>query len=57
MPEKLSAFDEKIEIVRKWIEMKERLPSDDIAEMLLQGSKKHVLKPSKILFTSLPVQS
>ncbi len=31
LPEKLADFDEKSEIVRKWIEMIERLPSDDNA--------------------------
>jgi len=35
-PEKLAAFDEKSEIIRRWIEMSERLPSDDNAEIFFQ---------------------
>jgi hypothetical protein len=38
-PEKLAAFDEKFEIVKKWIEMSERLPSDDNAEIFLRFKK------------------
>ncbi|RXA17272.1 hypothetical protein EQO05_12645 [Methanosarcina sp. MSH10X1] len=34
-PEKLAVFDEKSETVRKWIEMSERLPSDDNAGIFL----------------------
>jgi hypothetical protein len=42
LPEKLAFFDEKSEIVRKWIEMIERLPSDDSAEMFLRFRKHFV---------------
>ncbi len=35
-PEKLAFFDDKFEIVKKWIEMSERLPSDDNAEIFLR---------------------
>lgn len=49
LPEKLTAFDEKSEIIRKWIEMNERLPSDDIAEMFFRF-RKHFLSQQNILF-------
>jgi hypothetical protein len=48
LPEKLAAFDDKSEIVRKWIEMSERLPSDDSAEMFLRF-RKHFLSQQKIV--------
>lgn len=51
-PEKLPAFDEKTEIVRKWIEMKERLPSHDIAEMFFRF-KKHILSQQNIVSSLL----
>jgi hypothetical protein len=35
-PEKLAVFDEKFETIKKWIEMSERLPSDDNAEMFFR---------------------
>jgi len=38
-PEKLAVFDEKFEIIRKWIEMSERLPSDDNAGIFLRFKK------------------
>lgn len=49
LPEKLTDFDEKSEIIRKWIEMNERLPSDDIAEMFFRF-RKHFLSQQNILF-------
>lgn len=52
LPEKLTAFDEKSEIIRKWIEMNERLPSDDIAEMFFRF-RKHFLSQQNILFDLL----
>ena len=39
LPGKLAFFDEKSEIIRKWIEMSERLPSDDNVEMFLRFRK------------------
>ncbi len=47
-PEKLAFFNEKSEIVRKWIEMSERLPSDDNVEMFLRfrrhfASQQHIV--------------
>lgn len=42
LPEKLDVFDEKSEIVRKWIEMSERLPSGDIAEMFFRFKRQFV---------------
>lgn len=53
-PEKLSVFDEKSEIIRKWIEMNERLPSDDISEMFFRF-RKHFLSQQNIV-SSLPEQ-
>lgn len=47
-PEKLTAFDEKSEILRKWIELSERLPSDDNAEMFLRF-RKYFLSQQSIL--------
>jgi len=47
LPEKLAAFDEKSEIVRKWIEMSERLPSNDSAEMYFRF-RKHFLSQQNI---------
>ena len=52
LPEKLTAFDEKSGIVRKWIEMNEMLPSDDIAEMFFRF-RKHFLSQQNILFDLL----
>ena len=52
MPEKLTAFDEKSGIVRKWIEMNERLPADDIAEMFFRFRKQFVSQQN-ILFDLL----
>jgi hypothetical protein len=48
LPEKLVFFDEKSEIVRKWIEMSERLPSDDSAEMFLRF-RKHFISQQNIV--------
>jgi len=38
-PEKLAVFDEKSEIIRRWIEMSERLPSDDNVEIFFRFKK------------------
>lgn len=38
-PEKLAVFDEKSETIRKWIEMGERLPSDDNTEIFFRFRK------------------
>lgn len=51
-PEKLANFDEKSEVVRKWIEMNERLPSDDIAEMFFRF-RKHFLSQQNIVSSLL----
>lgn len=48
LPEKLAFFDEKSEIVRKWIEMSELLPSDDSAEMFLRF-RKHFVSQQNIV--------
>jgi hypothetical protein len=48
LPEKLAFFDEKFEIVRKWIEMSERLPSDDSAEMFLRF-RRHFVSQQNIV--------
>ncbi|WP_410509788.1 hypothetical protein RSJ42_06095 [Methanosarcina hadiensis] len=51
-PEKLDEFDEESKTVRKWIEMSERLPSDDSKEMFLRF-KKHFLSQQKIISSLL----
>ena len=48
LPEKLAVFNEKSEIIRKWIEMSERLPSDDSAEMFLRF-RKHFVSQQNIV--------
>jgi len=48
LPEKLAFFDEKSEIVRRWIEMSELLPSDDSAEMFLRF-RKHFVSQQNIV--------
>lgn len=48
LPDKLAVFDEKSEIVRKWIEMSERLPSGDIVEMFLRF-RKHFVSQQNIV--------
>jgi hypothetical protein len=52
LPEKLTAFNEKSEILRKWIEMSERLPSDDVAEMFFRF-RKQFISQQNILFDLL----
>ena len=52
LPDKLAAFDEKSEIVRRWIEMNERLPSDDSVEMFLRF-RKQFLSQQNIVFDLL----
>ncbi|RPJ79665.1 MAG: hypothetical protein EHM20_00720 [Alphaproteobacteria bacterium] len=52
LPEKLAVFDEKCEIVRKWIEMSEKLPSDDSAEMFLRF-RKHFVSQQNIVSSLL----
>lgn len=51
-PEKLAVFDEKFEIVKKWIEMSERLPSDDNAEIFLRF-KRDFISQQKFVFDLL----
>lgn len=51
-PEKLAVFDEKFEIVKKWIEMSERLPSDDNAEAVLRF-KKDFISQQNLVFALL----
>lgn len=50
--EKLDEFDEESKTVRKWIEMSERLPSDDSEEMFLRF-KKHFLSQQNIISSLL----
>lgn len=51
-PEKLAVFDEKLEVVKKWIEMGERLPSDDNAEIFLRF-KKDFLSQQNLIYSLL----
>jgi hypothetical protein len=50
LPEKLVAFDEKSQVIRKWIELSERLPSDDNAEMFLRF-RKYFISQQNIVFS------
>lgn len=52
LPEKLEVFDEKSEIIRKWIEMSERVPSDDNAELFLRF-RKHFISQQSIVSSLL----
>lgn len=52
LPEKLAVFDEKSEILRKWIEMSERVPSDDNAELFLRF-RKHFISQQSIVSSLL----
>ncbi|MGB9928290.1 MAG: hypothetical protein ACPK85_07760 [Methanosarcina sp.] len=52
LPAELALFDEKSEIVRKWIEMSERLPSDDNAEMFLRF-RRHFVSQQNIVSSLL----
>lgn len=47
-PEKLAVFDEKFEKVKKWIEMSERLPSDDNAEIFFRFKKDFISQQNLI---------
>jgi hypothetical protein len=52
LPEKLDDFDEESKTVRNWIEMSERIPSDDNAEMFLRF-RKHFTRQQNIVSTLL----
>lgn len=47
-PEKLAIFDEKFEVIKKWIEMSERLPSDDNAEIFFRFRKDFISQQNLI---------
>ena len=49
LPQKLNDFNEKSEIIRKWIEMNEMLPSDDIAEMFFRFRKQFISQQNILL--------
>ena len=49
LPEKVAVFDEKSEVIRKWIEMSERLPSDDIAEMFFRFKKQFISQQNIVI--------
>lgn len=52
LPERLAVFDEKFEIIKKWIEMSERLPSDDNAEIFLRF-KRDFISQQNLVFALL----
>lgn len=52
LPEKLVVFDEESYIIRKWIELTERIPSDDNAELFMRF-RKHLISQQNILFALL----
>lgn len=51
-PEKLTVFDEKFETIKKWIEMSERLPSDDNAEIFFRF-KRDFISQQNLVFDLL----
>jgi hypothetical protein len=55
-PEKLAVFDEKFEIVKKWIEMSERLPSDDNAEAFLRFKKDFISQQNLVSGLLEPIE-
>jgi hypothetical protein len=48
LPEKVVVFDEESQIIRKWIELSERLPSDDNAN-LFSRFRKHLISQQNIV--------
>lgn len=52
LPEKLVVFDEESYIIRKWIELTERIPSDDNAELFMRF-RKHLISQQNIVFALL----